>query len=98
MPSALLRCADAEYRWLSPDERVQLPFSRDRADLLLLASRYDICLNGDSLTHIESIGLAPLLIPLAQVFARVSPDQKELVLVTLRAAGRWGPDITKFSL
>lgn len=35
---------------------------------------------GDALAHVEACGLGRKVIPLAQVFARVSPEQKELVL------------------
>jgi cation-transporting ATPase 13A1 len=35
---------------------------------------------GDALAHVEGCGLAAKVIPLVQVFARVSPEQKELVL------------------
>jgi magnesium-transporting ATPase (P-type) len=35
---------------------------------------------GDALAHVEGCGLAARVIPLVQVFARVSPEQKELVL------------------
>jgi cation-transporting ATPase 13A1 len=35
---------------------------------------------GDALAHIEGCGLGRKVIPLVQVFARVSPEQKELVL------------------
>ena len=58
---------DSEYVWISPDESVLLPFSRQRGDVLLLASRYDLAVSGDALAYVESIGLAPLLIPLCQV-------------------------------
>jgi hypothetical protein len=39
-----------------------------------------LCLAGDALAHVEGCGLADRVIPLVQVFARVSPEQKELVL------------------
>jgi hypothetical protein len=35
---------------------------------------------GDALAHVEGCGLAARVIQLVQVFARVSPEQKELVL------------------
>eukprot|EP00879_Flechtneria_rotunda_P011646 GHRR01012166.1.p1 GENE.GHRR01012166.1~~GHRR01012166.1.p1 ORF type:complete len:806 (+),score=277.48 GHRR01012166.1:722-3139(+) len=79
--------ADAEFEWLSPNEQVRLPFQRSWDQVLLLAAEYDLCLTGDALAHIEGAGLAKKVIPLVQVFARVSPEQKELVLQTLRAAG-----------
>ncbi|KAF8062935.1 PDR2 [Scenedesmus sp. PABB004] len=79
--------ADAEFEWLSPDESTRLPFSRDWDELLLLASENDLCLTGDALAHVEGAGLGRRVIPLVQVFARVSPEQKELVLQALRACG-----------
>ncbi len=42
---------------------------------------------GDALAHVEAAGLGPKVIPLVQVFARVSPEQKESILKTLRARG-----------
>eukprot|EP00882_Tetradesmus_deserticola_P033131 GHRQ01037816.1.p1 GENE.GHRQ01037816.1~~GHRQ01037816.1.p1 ORF type:complete len:296 (+),score=134.26 GHRQ01037816.1:181-1068(+) len=49
--------------------------------------RFTAAFAGDALAHIEGCGLGRLAIPLVQVFARVSPEQKELVLQTLRAGG-----------
>ncbi|GFR45828.1 hypothetical protein Agub_g7192, partial [Astrephomene gubernaculifera] len=43
--------------------------------------------SGDALAHAAAVGAAAPLIPLCQVFARVSPDQKELVVKTLRGTG-----------
>lgn len=41
---------------------------------------------GDALAHVEAAGVARRLIPLVQVFARVSPEQKELVLLVRHTA------------
>ncbi|GAX79126.1 hypothetical protein CEUSTIGMA_g6566.t1 [Chlamydomonas eustigma] len=79
---------DSEYQWISPDEGTVLPFVRSQLDILRIASHYDLALSGEALSYLESLGLATGVIPLCQVFARVSPEQKELVLVTLKAAGR----------
>lgn len=38
--------ADAEFEWLSPNEQVRVPFSRNWKELLLLAAEYDLCLTG----------------------------------------------------
>ncbi|KXZ52690.1 hypothetical protein GPECTOR_9g736 [Gonium pectorale] len=78
---------DAAFCWSSPDESVRLPFSREWDDMLRVASQYDLAVSGDALAHAAAVGVAHQLIPLCQVFARVSPDQKELVVTTLRAAG-----------
>lgn len=78
---------DSHFEWITPDESSQLEFTRDRAAVLQMASEWDLCISGDGLTHLQQTGQEAAFIPLAQVFARVSPDQKELVLRTLRAAG-----------
>lgn len=54
----------------------------------LLILHHTFLCAGDAVAHIEAAGLGPKIIPLVQVFARVSPEQKELVIKTLRAAGR----------
>ena len=80
---------DSEYQWVSPDESIPpIPFNRSLEGVLSVASQYDLAISGDALSFLESIKLTQLVIPLCQVFARVSPEQKELVIVTLRAAGR----------
>ncbi len=71
-----------------PGAPAQIPFSRAWEDMLEVASRYDLAVSGDALAYCERAGVAAALIPLVQVFARVSPEQKELVVVTLRAKGR----------
>lgn len=38
--------ADGEFEWLSPNERVRVPYSRNWPDLLQLAAEYDLCLTG----------------------------------------------------
>ncbi|KAG2488279.1 hypothetical protein HYH03_013129 [Edaphochlamys debaryana] len=78
---------DSAFSWTSPDESVAVPFSRDWRDMLRVAVDYDLAVSGDALAHAAAVGCAHHLIPLCQVFARVSPDQKELVVKTLRAQG-----------
>jgi manganese-transporting P-type ATPase len=78
----------SSLRWLSPDESTSEPFSADRVDALALSEAYDLCVSGDALTRLQALGAAAdLYIPLTQVFARVTPEQKELVVTTMRAAG-----------
>lgn len=45
--------ADAEFEWLSPNERVRLPFERSWEELLLLAAEYDLCLTGACITRLS---------------------------------------------
>ncbi|KAK9819655.1 hypothetical protein WJX72_000825 [[Myrmecia] bisecta] len=78
---------DSHFEWVSPDEATIIPFSRDRHLAIELASQWDLCIAGTGLHHIHQIGAEATFIPLAQVFARVSPDQKELIIKTLRSAG-----------
>ncbi len=63
------------------------PLRRPVRSLPQVASQYDLAVSGDSLAHATAVGVSHELIPLCQVFARVSPDQKELVVNTLRAQG-----------
>lgn len=79
--------ADGQFEWCSPDGATRLPFSREWDALLRVASEYDLGMTGDALAHVEAAGVAPKVIPMVQVFARTSPEQKELVLRSLRAAG-----------
>lgn len=58
---------DSHFEWVSPDESVRKPFSRERGAVLALASEFDLCLGGEALHHIQQIGAAPLFVPLTQV-------------------------------
>lgn len=58
---------DSEYEWVSPDETIRIPFSRSLDDLLKVASRFDLAVSGEALGYLESIGMAPTVIPMVQV-------------------------------
>ena len=60
---------DSDYGWSSPDETTRRPFSRDPAEVLDLASQYDLCVVGDALRHLAATGAERLFIPLIQVLA-----------------------------
>ncbi|GMH40341.1 hypothetical protein BSKO_08245 [Bryopsis sp. KO-2023] len=79
---------DRNYEWISPDEKTVIPFSARRKDLLRVAANWDMCITGDALPYLMKRGVASFVIPMVQVFARVSPDHKELVVNTLRSQGR----------
>ncbi|CAL8460618.1 g147 [Coccomyxa elongata] len=78
---------DSIFEWTTPDEGLGLPFERSRQSAVSLAAEWDLCISGDGLHHLQQIGAEADYIPLTQVFARVSPDQKELILRTLRSVG-----------
>ena len=63
---------DSHYQWISPDERIQRPFSRERGAALDLAAEYDLCISGNGLTHLHSIGVDTSYVPLAQVGAELT--------------------------
>ncbi|KAI5068556.1 hypothetical protein GOP47_0016901 [Adiantum capillus-veneris] len=74
------------FEWLSPDEKEQLPFKDE--EVPLLSGTYDLCITGDIIATLQRTGALQLVIPFVKVFARVSPDQKELILTTLKSVGR----------
>jgi cation-transporting ATPase 13A1 len=76
--------------WNSPDEAISEPFDVENiSSAYVLAETYDLCLNGDALTKLPEVGadMMAVYISLTSVFARVTPEQKELVVKTLRAEG-----------
>lgn len=39
--------ADDEFEWVSPNERVRVPYSRSWQEVLLLSAECDLCLTGE---------------------------------------------------
>jgi len=80
----------SKWVWRSPDEAISEPFdAEDISSAYILAEAHDLCLNGDTLTKLPEVGaeMMAVYISLSSVFARVTPEQKELVVKTLRAEG-----------
>jgi cation-transporting ATPase 13A1 len=75
-----------QFDWLSPDEKLKLPYNKD--EVLDVAKVHDFCVAGDGLGMLQRTNALQIVVPLTQVFARVAPDQKELILTTLKAVGR----------
>ncbi|KFZ62691.1 putative cation-transporting ATPase 13A1, partial [Podiceps cristatus] len=75
------------WQWQSVDGAVVLPTLP--ASLRELTRRYDLCVTGEGLSHLQSVNRQQLLklIPHIQVFARVVPKQKEFVITTLKSLG-----------
>lgn len=67
--------AGGRYSWLSADESVQIPlesasWQAAASQFAQLSQQYDLCLTGDTLSYLTSLGGEPLLraaIPLVQV-------------------------------
>eukprot|EP00899_Mesostigma_viride_P025895 jgi/Mesvir1/6490/Mv16761-RA.2 len=72
--------------WVSPDEVLRIPFFEEQTPLL--AQDYDMCLCGQGLKLLQRRGCLAQVVPFVQVYARVSPDQKETILKELKALGR----------
>ncbi|OPJ82528.1 hypothetical protein AV530_016373 [Patagioenas fasciata monilis] len=75
------------WQWRSVDGAVALPVLP--ASLRELTRRYDLCVTGEGLAHLQALDRQRLLelIPHVQVFARVVPKQKEFVITALKSLG-----------
>jgi len=81
--------------WLDVDSQPVQPFDLtfSLAALSALVERYDLCVSGDAMEYLMAQLRVPAaqlatLFPFVRVFARTSPDQKELILTRLKLAGR----------
>ncbi|KAL1457946.1 hypothetical protein WDU94_008126 [Cyamophila willieti] len=76
------------WSWRSIDETISLPLEPKqlKEDLLQM---YDLCITGEGLTYLNESHpkLLRSILPHVSVYARVSPKQKELVIVTLKSLG-----------
>lgn len=74
------------FEWVSPDETDKIPFSEK--DVESLADSHDLCIGGDCFERLQRTGAVIQVIPYVKVFARVAPEQKELILTTFKSVGR----------
>lgn len=77
----------ATLEWRSPDESVSRAFC-ERGDIGALAKQFDLCLPGPVMSTLTTETQDQLL-EHVRVFARVSPTQKEAVLLNLKAKGHY---------
>eukprot|EP00249_Psilotum_nudum_P024663 c29252_g1_i1 orf=394-4089(+) len=77
---------EGAFEWTSPNETVQITYREEH--VAELSGMHDLCIAGDSLAMLQRTGGMQSVIPFIKVFARVAPDQKELILIALKAAGR----------
>jgi cation-transporting ATPase 13A1 len=77
-----------QLEWRSVDEEIVIPLDLSCTSLPKTLFKYDLCVTGAALSRLET---NPILFgeALARlwVYARVSPSQKEMILVTLKEAG-----------
>ncbi|CAG9462154.1 unnamed protein product [Pedinophyceae sp. YPF-701] len=78
---------DSAFAWTAPDRSVVVPFSRKPGAAAQVAEQYDLCVTGDGLSHAAAVGVADEVIAQAQVFARTTPEQKEIIVRSLKSSG-----------
>ncbi|KAJ1440440.1 P-type ATPase [Sesbania bispinosa] len=83
------------YNWVSPDETETIcyrliigiiGFSEKKVQSL--AETHDLCVGGDCIEMLQQSSAHLLVIPHVKVFARVSPEHKELIMTTFKTLGR----------
>ncbi|KAJ4839478.1 putative manganese-transporting ATPase pdr2 [Turnera subulata] len=86
---ALILCPSRSgegYEWISPDETEKIKYSEKEAEVL--SETYDLCIGGDCIEMLQQSSAVLRVIPYVKVFARVAPEQKELILTTFKTVGR----------
>ncbi|CAI9096849.1 OLC1v1033077C1 [Oldenlandia corymbosa var. corymbosa] len=74
------------YEWVSPDETEVIIYSGDEVESL--SETHDLCVGGDCIEMLQQSSAVHKVIPYVKVFARVAPEQKELILTTFKSVGR----------
>ncbi|XP_062179368.1 probable manganese-transporting ATPase PDR2 isoform X1 [Phragmites australis] len=82
----LTRMKTGGFEWVSPDETDRAPYSAEV--VAVLSESHDLCINGDCFEMLQRTDAVLQVIPYVKVFARVAPEQKELVLTTFKSVGR----------
>ncbi|XP_047307482.1 probable manganese-transporting ATPase PDR2 [Impatiens glandulifera] len=74
------------FDWVSPDETEIISYSDKEVEAL--AESHDLCIGGDSFEMLQRTSAVLKVIPFVKVFARVAPEQKELIMTTFKTVGR----------
>nr|GMC64509.1 probable manganese-transporting ATPase PDR2 [Ipomoea batatas] len=83
----LSRAKNSEkYDWVSPDETDIVSYSENEVEAL--SETYDLCIGGECVEMLQQTSATLKVIPYVKVFARVAPEQKELILTTFKSVGR----------
>ncbi|KAK1401079.1 hypothetical protein POM88_000684 [Heracleum sosnowskyi] len=53
-----------------------------------LSEVHDLCIGGDCIEMLQQTSSVQSVIPYVKVFARVAPEQKELIMTTFKMVGR----------
>lgn len=74
-------------QWKTVDEKVTVPLDVRETEIPSKLKAYDLCVTGPALALLASTNLYKALLPRIWVYARVSPSQKEYILMALKDAG-----------
>ncbi|XP_039127115.1 probable manganese-transporting ATPase PDR2 isoform X2 [Dioscorea cayenensis subsp. rotundata] len=74
------------FEWVSPDENEKTSYKAK--DVESLSESHDLCMGGDCFEMLQRTEAVLQVIPYVKVFARVAPEQKELILMTFKSVGR----------
>ncbi|GLT26678.1 hypothetical protein SLA2020_017250 [Shorea laevis] len=74
------------YEWMSPDETEIICYSEKEVEAL--SETHDLCIGGDCIGMLQQTSAVLQVIPYVKVFARVAPEQKELIMTTFKTVGR----------
>ncbi|XWS58942.1 hypothetical protein CRYUN_Cryun08bG0077600 [Craigia yunnanensis] len=74
------------YEWVSPDETERICYSEKEVEAL--SKTHDLCIGGDCIEMLQQTSAILRVIPFVKVFARVAPEQKELIMTTFKTVGR----------
>ncbi|KAK1392069.1 putative manganese-transporting ATPase PDR2 [Heracleum sosnowskyi] len=74
------------YDWVSPDEVQTIGYSDEGVGTL--SEVHDLCIGGDCIEMLQQTSAVQSVIPYVKVFARVAPEQKELIMTTFKMVGR----------
>ncbi|KAM1366232.1 hypothetical protein ACFX2I_044366 [Malus domestica] len=74
------------YEWISPDETEMIPYNENEVEAL--SETHDLCIGGDCFEMLQQTSAVIQVIPYVKVYARVAPEQKELILTTFKTVGR----------
>ncbi|XP_007029274.2 PREDICTED: probable manganese-transporting ATPase PDR2 [Theobroma cacao] len=75
-----------EYDWVSPDETERIRYSEKEVEAL--SETHDLCIGGDCIEMLQQTSAVLRVIPFVKVFARVAPEQKELIMTTFKTVRR----------
>ncbi|KAJ9135114.1 hypothetical protein P3X46_032333 [Hevea brasiliensis] len=74
------------YEWISPDEAEKIHYNDKEVGAL--SETHDLCIGGDCIEMLQQSSAVLRVIPHVKVFARVAPEQKELIMTTFKTVGR----------